>query len=247
MRVYNQAAFHSVLKKASVLGLIITLSACSTYYIPNTQNVSLFEEKKELQVYGGLALGDASIGGDLQAAYSITDHFAVAGSGYYGSVDGGETNAINSVFSEGQNNFGKVELSAGYFTDLGQSNGIFEIYGGWGSGGFVSNNQFIRDDYSFNQYFVQPNIGSHLGRMDIAFSTRVSYAIWEGFKQVYIEPALTLRAGGERAKFQFQILGSLSDDKISGSDVYYSRLGTWEEVIHMSFGIFVPIDLNKHK
>ena len=68
MRVFKQTVLRSYIKRISIMGFVLSLASCSTYYIPTTQNVPLFEEKNELQVYGGIAMGDASIGGDLQAA-----------------------------------------------------------------------------------------------------------------------------------------------------------------------------------
>jgi hypothetical protein len=236
MRVFKQTVLRSYIKRISIMGFVLSLASCSTYYIPTTQNVPLFEEKNELQVYGGIAMGDASIGGDLQAAYSISNHIAVRAGGYYGSTSSGAFTIILDDVT-----FSNLELSTGYFTKLGQSNGIFEVYGGWAYASGLSSN--------FNQFFIQPNIGTKIGQgAEIAFSTRINYVNWEYQERVYIEPAFTLRAGGDRVKLQFQLLTSLSTGNITGNyDSEYNAVGDWEEIFHLSAGVFIPIDLNKKR
>ena len=232
MRVSKQTAFEPYLKRVAIFSLMLFLASCRSSYIPTTQIVPLFEEKNELQIYGGAAFGERSAGGDVQAAYSITNHIAVAASGYLGSTE--------------DVGFNKGELALGYFTELGHSGPIFEVYGGLGSGGLQYSSKELKQENHFKQYFIQPNIGIHLGQVDLAFSTRVNYAVWDKKDIIYFEPAFTLRSGGEKALFQFQIATSFE----SGSNYRsYDLLDNYEsnERFHMSFGIFVPIQLSKNK
>lgn len=215
------------------LGFIFSMSSCTTLYIPNTQNVTLFEEKNELQIYGGAAMGESSSGGDIQAAYSVTDHLAISANGFFGTT-------------QNDNAYKVGEIALGYFTPLGKSKGIFEVYGGWGAGG----NRHL-EEFHFNHFFIQPNIGAHLGAIDIAFSTRFNYTVWPKSEilsvkeELYIEPAMTFRLGGDKAKFQFQILYSISTlstylDDVSNSLINYQN----SDKIHLSAGLFIPLDLN---
>lgn len=216
------------------IGFIFSMSSCTTLYIPNTQNVTLFEEKNELQIYGGAAMGESSFGGDIQAAYSVTNHLAIGANGFFGTT-------------HNDNAYQVGEIALGYFTPLGKSKGIFEVYGGWGAGG----NKHL-EGLHFNHFFIQPNVGAHLGAIDLAFSTRFNYAVWPKSETVsvkeelYIEPAMTFRLGSDKAKFQLQILYSFptSDpylDDVLNSFIDYQSF----DRIHLSAGFFIPLDLNK--
>lgn len=224
----------------SKLRSLILISAlffvsCSTIYIPNSQNVPLFEEKNQASIQTSFALGDQSSGLDIQGAVSVTNHVAVMTNAYFGK----------DFEDDPYNNF---EVGAGYFTKLGDSRGIFEVYGGWGMGGSKGGFKELREYYENNHFFVQPNIGGRFGNVDLAFSTRINYVLWKEFSEVFFEPALTVRFGWEKVKFQVQMLGSMPVDgqrdgtpySVDGVVIYSPSY----ETIHSSFGIYIPIDWN---
>jgi hypothetical protein len=235
--------------KSIPLAAIVLLSACSTVYIPNSQSVPLFQEKKEASVMGALAVGDQSTGADIQAAYAVTDHFAVMGNAYFGQVIEDWISSIdsNSTSFTGEDiPYRNFEIGVGYFTQLGNSNGVFEVYGGWGIGGPKNTIESVRDFYRNNHFFLQPNIGGRLGTVDVAFSTRINYVLWPEFSEVFFEPAFTLRFGWEKVKFQVQGLLSVPFAG-NGNDVLPPGLRAdfpSYEIFHTSFGIYVPLDFN---
>lgn len=234
---------------ACLLTPALFLSSCSTVYIPNSQNIPLFQEKNQAAASVGLAMGDQSTGLDLQAAYAVTDHIAVMGNAYFGSVVEdwvSSADTTGTIIAEGQNiPYRNFEFGVGYFTKLGSSNGIFEVYGGWGIGGPQNTVDPIREFYRNNHFFLQPNIGGRLGAVDLAFSTRLNYVLWPEFSEVLVEPGLTLRFGWEKVKFQMQGVLSFPLDGAYNEIVY--DLGDsfpGYEVFHTSFSVFVPLDFN---
>jgi hypothetical protein len=247
MKKFN--AFSSFPASAVLLIILVFLSSCSTVYVPNSQSVPLFEEKKQAVVMGALAVGDQSTGADIQAAYAVTDHFAVMGNAYFGQVVEDWITSIdsNTTTFAGENvPYRNFELAVGYFTKLGTSDGIFEVYGGWGFGGPRNTIESVREFYRNNHFFVQPNIGGRLGAVDVAFSTRINYVLWPEFSEVFFEPAFTLRFGWEKVKFQVQGLISVPFDGY-GDDLLPSDISAdfpAYEFFHTSFGIYFPLDFN---
>jgi hypothetical protein len=236
----------------------LLLSSCAAYYIPTTQNVPLFEEKKQGTAMMALELGQYSSGVDFQGAYSITNHIAVMGSAYLGSVTGEleyvDTDGNTQVYESESRPYRHFEFAAGYFTNIGSTKGIFEVYGGYGSGGTKWDEKELTDIYRYNQFFVQPQVGGHLGKIDLAFSTRLNFANWSRFNQLFLEPGLTFRAGNHKIKFQLQVVTAFdisgqSSDPFSGvgdpngsSDIVNIISGiSVYEVIHTSFGLYIPI------
>ena len=57
---------------------LVAMTSCTRYYyIQPSQNVPLFKEKNECRATISYGLGDEITTVDIQAAYSITDKFAV--------------------------------------------------------------------------------------------------------------------------------------------------------------------------
>ncbi|MFN4234822.1 MAG: hypothetical protein ACK4IK_08455 [Bacteroidia bacterium] len=178
-------------------------------YRPNTVNVPLFKEKNELSVNAGAS----SNGANIQAAYSVTEHFAVMVNGSFYNANVTTPTGISRI----ENNFG--EAGIGYFSHLGE-NFIGEIYSGFGMGKaynqndyWIELNSFNRVD--FNKIFVQPSIGFVSNIFELAASIRWSYLDYYNFKSdspinygnlpnrsanMFIEPALTARAGYKSVK-----------------------------------------------
>jgi hypothetical protein len=67
-----------VKKISTLIVFLFAFTSCSHYYyIPPTQNIPLFTEKKEIRATASLGGGDEINTFDLQAAYAITNRFAV--------------------------------------------------------------------------------------------------------------------------------------------------------------------------
>lgn len=246
MKSINFKKLHSKLNGLLTISIIILFSSCttqSTFYVPNSQTVTLFEEKKELQLSANASTGELGSGFNGKAAYSITDKFAASASYYFGSAEQSEfVTTLDGKPGQIEAPFNLGELALGYYTGLGDSKGIFEVYGGWGMGGAQFDSKALHEAFQYNQFFVQPGIGGHLGPVDLAFSTRFNYALWKSdFEQFYLEPALTFRVGWEKVKFQLQALTSFSGEDLGLSSNQYHILGEQEEMYSLTFGVFMPI------
>lgn len=214
--------------------LIITMLTSCSVYVPNVVNAPLMNKKGEATI--AAHLGD---GGHLQASYAITNHIGVM-TNLMAVVDKFEND------TETKKGTGSLyELGLGYFSGSSSSNAIFELYGGAGFGQvsidktMMSNNITTKFDANAVRYFVQPSIGGRWQIFEAAFSTRMSAVnyssistsysenelksdkLWELDKTtwMFIEPALTLRAGLKNIKFQAQIGKSI---KVTSKDLNYS-------------------------
>jgi hypothetical protein len=215
-----------VKKISTLIVFLFAFTSCSHYYyIPPTQNIPLFTEKKEIRATASLGGGDEINTFDLQAAYAITNRFAVMSNFMHGnggsSSDGGKGNYIDAGF--------------GYYKPL-EKHLIFEIYGGMGfcnqqhSYGESSGGTTISKgnaDLSYTKIFLQNSVGVTTKILDIALTNRCSFiafnkiknridtlhfeyfyldTIAKNKKSVLLEPSLTLRAGWKRIKLQVQFI-----------------------------------------
>lgn len=210
-------------------------SACDVYqYVPNSQNVTLFQEKNELSA--NLSLHNYQFG------YSFTKHTAFTTNFFWDIQENGD--GLFSFRDEDSNieirkfQSYEVEGALGVFTGSRPLN--FELFGGAGYGytdyeHTFQKNSFSPDyNYSVNsnplKLYLQTNIGFTFFRIfDCAFSTKfIDYKhtninssligseintgkpydlILESGNEkhlYYIQPALTLRAGLPFMKVQTQ-------------------------------------------
>lgn len=187
--------------------ILIFLNGClSYYYVPNSHNVPLLQDKNEGRVLMAVSGGENFGGAELMGAYSLTRHFGVMANGFFNSQG----------FYSGGGYFG--EIGAGYFNSLYKKI-VFETYGGigWGEITYLD----LLNDKSFvnySRYFIQPSIGFTSSSFDIAVSSRFC---WLNFQDVddicssekenlckssfLFEPAFTIRSGWEYFKLQCQI------------------------------------------
>lgn len=192
-----------------VVNIVIVFASCSPLYRPNTINVPLFKEKNELSINAGTSRN----GADIQAAYSVSNHFAVMANGSFYNIN--STNGTNILREE--NNFS--EISAGYYTHIGE-NIIGEIYPGFGMGRAYNQNNYRIEQFYFkrvdyHKIFLQPSIGFVSNIFELATSVRWSLVDYYNFKtdypinytnlpiktaNIFIEPALTVRAGYKSVK-----------------------------------------------
>lgn len=202
----------------------LLMAACSPkYYVPNTHNVPLLEEKGQinLAVHGNVNQLD------VQAAAGLTSNIGLmVNGGFFFPKD--EEN--------GNGGSGKLgEVGLGYFTKIGEYM-VFETYGILGFGSVenyfpttVAGNPGTSGTINANIFRagIQPNIGYTSKYFSAAVSARFvslnfsnirGSLIFEGVDQfIYlethkssflVEPALTVRAGIENIKLQAQLSGS---------------------------------------
>lgn len=207
--------------RALLCSILPVLLSCGhyTYYVPNQQSVPLFREAGEANISGAIGGGEYSTNIQLNAAYSLTGHFALqADMAAWSSFDG----------SSGQ----LYELAPGYFAPFAE-NYVFEIYGGAGKGItdfplFDLPYDYITERYlEYDRYFIQPGFGYSSRIIDLAYSMRLCFIDYYGYiprvalkeyegnnltKQLYqfgtLDPAVTIRFGWRFIKIQTQFLYS---------------------------------------
>lgn len=205
--------------------LLIAATGCSPkYYVPNTQNVPAIGAKGEVN----FTLAANSNQTELQAAVGITDNLAIQLNGGY----------VPQKSSNGNSGSGKlIEGGLGYYHNF-SDNWLFDSYllagGGTVENSFpstVSDNPRTTGDISANIFRVgiQPGLTFRKRFFTMTGSARISSLnywdidgnlVFEGDNQqaylrnnnsnFLIEPALTLRTGFERVKFQLQVMRSFN-------------------------------------
>ena len=141
----------------AALFLTLTVSSCSSVYMPNTPNTPMLSTKGELNTGGHITLkGNAS----FNSAYAVSDHFGVI-------VNGAMMNS-NRAKKDFRHNV--LEAGGGYFTTFGKDRSrILEIYTGLGRGSSERTYKnktsegplpYDRQETTFNKYFLQINYSS---------------------------------------------------------------------------------------
>lgn len=212
-----------------VVSLLFLLLAwgCRPLYTPNPTNIPLFSEAGEGQ--GSLSIG--SNGYNLQLAWAPVEHLGLM------------VNANSySVFTDSafvrkfRHNF--AEAGIGYWTRLNKYLRQ-EIYVGVG-GGFNGEDPLR---YHYTRLFFQPNIGISRRYIDVGFSPRIAFVTHHATETaggrsefadqgVFLEPAMTFRAGYDQIKFQMQIHRSFD----LGGAAYTSQDWTVGFGIHITLG-----------
>ena len=209
-----------------IWSVVLALCSCSTqYYIPNTQHVPVINEKGQtsLTVAGN---GDQA---DFQVAYGVAESIGIMADGvvvFPQNEDNGNGGSGHLI------NFG-----AGYFKPINE-NVLFDTYAIFGFGkmenhfpGTVTEFPNTTGDISANiiRYGIQPSISYHMPYFSVTGSARfvnLSYSniggslnfnnenqvefLGRNNSNFLIEPAITLRAGFEKAKLQVQYLHSFN-------------------------------------
>jgi len=201
------------------LFIAFIFNGCAPVYIPNTVNAPLLKGKGELMVSG---FGGTN-GYDVQLAFAPTDHMAVIANGSYQE----KNYDSNSVKDYHKHYFG--EIGAGYDTKLGER-ARFECLGGYGFGQaetgydftfFQTNTGVAKGLY--DRYFIQADLGtsSNFDYVNMGIAIRGSYVNFYKFtsgtevydkpqSNIYVEPAVFIRAGWKYIKFQFEFGGCIS-------------------------------------
>lgn len=213
-----------------------SIVSCShTYYMSNTQQVNMFEEKNEARIFGAYGYEDGyTQQGEGGISYSITDKFAASASYMFVSGSGKKIGGDHVKRNDtGTGHYG--EISAGYYKPL-TKHFIFDTYVGIGMANQRHN--YNGDNWetssasiNFQKYFVQPSFGYHNRFMEIALSSRLSTVYFNGItfngnlkertevlaldNSLIAEPAVTLSVGLENIKAQAQVIYTA---KLAGSD-----------------------------
>lgn len=202
-------------------GLVILMTNCTHYYyVPPAQNVPLFKEQGELRVNASAGAGDESRSTDIQAAYAITNKFALMSN--FMTARGGEVNSITDDWAKGN----YIDGAFGYYQTV-RTHGVFEVYGGFGgSSQFHYYGDGSTSELGFTRAFIQPSIGLRSKYVEIAFTSGFSNVnfhrvemdsltpafdsfsingLMENNNFILFEPALTLRLGWKHFKVQGQV------------------------------------------
>jgi hypothetical protein len=162
---------------------------CSpVYYQPTTMNTPNFKQATEVYLAVNTTgfMESLKLGGDVQAAYAVSDHFFVQG----------------NYMLNFQNHFGKLidseiknqsgEIAGGYFSPL-PKNWLFSLCGGYGIGN-VRNNFSTAGTSTANltKSFIQPSLGFRHENFEFIASAKyanLKYAnLYQDYKnQEYID------------------------------------------------------------
>jgi len=192
----------------------LLFASCKTVYHPNTVNTPLLSQRGELRAYADP--------GNVQLAYAVSDHLGLMANGYFVR----EQTESNSIRGNG----GLIEAGLGYYRPLGSF--IFETYAGAGRGSVEfreirqENGTSVTREFSAGgtRFFLQPSIGYAGSIFEIALTPRFAAGKYDNvqtnystqdqidgnFYQVdrpvwmFVEPALTMRAGYKWVKLQGQ-------------------------------------------
>lgn len=200
--------------------ILFAFSSCSHYYyIPAAQNIPLFKEKNEFRGSVATGGGDETSTVDIQAAYSITNKFAVMSNFVTAKGNNKDNNLYESPGNLGNGTY--LDAAFGYFKPLG-SKGVFEIYGGIGGsnqhhqyesttyddfGGYTTSNRGSAD-LSFTKIYLQPSIGFTSNGFDMAFSSSICKVnfnkIDNRIDSVYIEHFAVDKISQNKNSFLFE-------------------------------------------
>ncbi len=205
--------------KITIIGILLSFTSCvHYYYAPNAHNVPLLKEKGNTNVTIVISGGDEFTGIEGQVATAVSEKIGVLGNFMYAS---GNEN-FNGHTESGSGFL--FEVGAGYFKPILQKF-VFETYGGLGIGSVSNKYESGSSKVKFTRIFIQPSIGFTTRSFEIALSSRfaglnyhsintnsyndhdLEYIRNHKFSFIF-EPAVTIRAGWEGAKFQLQYVFS---------------------------------------
>lgn len=214
-----------------LLGLAIgLLSGCQTLYVPNVVNAPLMSEPGETQI--GMAVG--SNGYNLNLAFSPAPYVALM-------ANGNLFNYRKGIEQDSLYRQQFIEAGLGFYSRLSKY-WRFETFVGYGGG---LQGDEIETAY-YRRWFIQPDIGVSGRIVDAAFSPRITFVnhnrsvfslreFEQENKGVFLEPTVTLRAGYEQFKFQFQ-----TGPTLPLGDNLYGRYHKW----NVSFGFHLTFVKN---
>lgn len=210
---------------SACIALLLSLGCSPKYYVPNTLNVPMIQAQGQTN----LSVAGNRNQVEFQGALGLTDVLAL-------QVNGGAV--IPKDEDNGNGGSGRVlEAGLGYFRNL-KPNVLFDVYALIGVG--TVDNDFPttlaanpgttgKISADMTRFGLQPGLSFHRKHFSVSGSARVSRLqyrniqgslVFDGVNQVdylndnkshvLLEPALTLRGGGERIRVQVQIVRSLN-------------------------------------
>lgn len=249
------------MKRLTLITLIlaVSLSSCTHYYyVANVQNVPLFREKHDFHITGAYGGGDASECTEVQVAFSPANHFGIMTDFMSATGKNPTWDYITSMNRVTVATGTYFDGAIGYYKTL-KEHGVFEIYGGLGrcdqhhQYSDLFSNSWGSSDLSFTKLFIQPSVGLTFNHFDMAFSTRICRLSFTSINNqidqtdtydyddlnnlanknyLFLEPALTLRAGWKNVKLQIQYARANINNKPALNFV---------EQAHISIGLFIAI------
>ncbi|MBX7151997.1 hypothetical protein K1X84_10180 [bacterium] len=207
------------LRPIILLNFIFIIGCSPVYYVPSTLNVPLLQKKNDGNV--SFQIGDHRA--ELQGAYAMHNNFGLMVNGFF---------IKPSEDKDGDGGKGSfIEAGIGYFRQAQPL--VFEIYGLTGYGQLENHFPSTLQDYPYTtgkikarliRYSVQPSTGVRTKFFDMAVAIRLSLLhyydingnlIFEDQNQIQylrdrsnqfiVDPAIMIRAGYERVKFQLQL------------------------------------------
>jgi hypothetical protein len=233
--------------------IFLYLDGCAPcYYAPGAQNVPLFNEAGDCNASGALRFGQYSIGADIQSAVAVTNHLGIMLN--YSSYVGQDAHLSDQNETTSTSNL--VEGGMGYYHPFDESF-VFETYAGYSYASVKTDYDTYngRGDSKliYSSFFLQPAVGFCKEHIELALSTRfrvLDYTKYncndytggyleQSLQEIIdapatfmLEPAFTLRVGGERVKFQFQ----------AGYSFLLNNPGRVEyDPLNLNFGLIVGI------
>ena len=204
-----------LLISAILISVVLGMSACAPVYVPNSANIPLIKEKGEVKA--NFSVG--SHGLDISAGLGVTDKIGVIGGASFNAI---ETPTPQDSITIDNHSHNFYEFGVGRFLKFNEK-GLFEIYAGGGFGNSVNRSNFFDDnlgkmlwEYNYYKFFIQPSIGVVTRNFEAAFTMRANYVMFSEFKSgenthasadnnLFIEPIVTTKVGGEGFKFILQL------------------------------------------
>jgi len=232
------------------LVLAAALQGCiPCYYAPGAQNVPLFKEKYQANLSGAYKIGMYTQGCDFQAAASVTNHMAFLLN--YSYFFGKDATPMQDDDYSDRFHSNTIDIGMGYFLPI-DDKFVFETYAGYGSASirndyeesFGSGNSTLHA----SSFFLQPEFGFYKKNVELAVSLRYRLVNYDkvAFRgdigsdpysllidlddhpfNYFLEPAFTVRMGGEVVKAQIQVGFSalLNQESLVDYDPFLANFG----------------------
>jgi hypothetical protein len=196
--------------KTIILGFLSIIMAHCAVYHPQTVDIPLISKKGDVRIDAGISLIPSAI---VTVSYGLTNKIAIQAFGSFGSDE--------RYFAQG---------AVGYYKAIGNKK-IMELYGGFGYG-YGSIYKDSRPGHlqgNFQLYFTQFNYGKtdcKFAHLDYGFGVKAGYlnshledrnyydfySFDEPFttykyNNLFIEPGLFARLGGQKLKINFKLGG----------------------------------------
>lgn len=180
-----------------ILGFTVTFTGCTTLYVPSPNQTHMMKEQGEIH----FNLNGGAHGGNLQAAYALTDQYGIVA-----SISGRKSDGNNGSVDE-EHNYGEIGINYfGFGTD--RVSGEFTTGLGFGEGERgTSSGEYIKP-------FIQMNAAFTSGMFDTGVSLRTAYVSFTelnvtndrpGDSSVFFEPAVFARMGFRNIKLESQL------------------------------------------